>query len=173
MDIDMFVKILSAGVIASFVTGIFSLAISLKNNRRIIAVEKMKQKHDINTKRYEILNNYLQKLYEGCKSFEYNGEITYENTPKIYSSFLDKFVFLTEEHKLNDFLFEDEENIYVKQQINEINDKIDSFTDRLRNLKDEEDITDDFNGITKGIDIFTDSYLDIVKRKMNLILNEK
>lgn len=47
-NITVILELLSAGVIASLVTGIFSLVIAVKNNKRLVELENSKQKFTIN-----------------------------------------------------------------------------------------------------------------------------
>lgn len=50
--ITIILELLSAGVIASLVAGIFSLIIAFKNNKRLVELEKSKQKFTVNQERY-------------------------------------------------------------------------------------------------------------------------
>ena len=50
-NITIILELLSAGVIASLVTGIFSLGIAVKNNKRLVELENSKQKFTINQER--------------------------------------------------------------------------------------------------------------------------
>lgn len=42
MNDKIIIEILSAGVIASLVTGIFSLVIAIKNNKKVLDIENIK-----------------------------------------------------------------------------------------------------------------------------------
>ena len=53
---------LSAGVIASLVAGIFSLVIAFKNNKRLVELEKSKQKFTVNQERYKGLREAYAEL---------------------------------------------------------------------------------------------------------------
>lgn len=46
-------EILSAGVIAALVTGIFSLIISVRNNKKLVEIEKNKQIFTLKQERYK------------------------------------------------------------------------------------------------------------------------
>lgn len=56
------IQILSAGVIASFVTGVFSLIVAVKNNKKLVELEKIKQKFTVERKRYEEIHDAYEKL---------------------------------------------------------------------------------------------------------------
>lgn len=60
--ISIAIELLSAGVIAALVTGIFSLIIAFKNNRRLIELENKKQRFAINQERYKDLRNAYTEL---------------------------------------------------------------------------------------------------------------
>ncbi len=57
-------ELLSAGVIAAFVTGIFSLIIAIKNNRKLVDLENSKQAFTMNQERYKSLEKAYNELYE-------------------------------------------------------------------------------------------------------------
>lgn len=61
-NITIILEILSAGVIASLVTGIFSLVIAVKNNKRLVELENSKQKFTINQERYKGLREAYTEL---------------------------------------------------------------------------------------------------------------
>lgn len=55
-------ELLSAGVIAALVTGIFSLLIAVKNNRRLVELENSKQKFTIEQERFKGLRDAYGEL---------------------------------------------------------------------------------------------------------------
>jgi hypothetical protein len=61
-NITVILELLSAGVIASLVTGIFSLVIAVKNNKRLVELENSKQKFTINQERYKGLREAYTEL---------------------------------------------------------------------------------------------------------------
>ena len=61
-NITIILELLSAGVIASLVTGIFSLVIAVKNNKRLVELENSKQKFTINQERYKGLREAYTEL---------------------------------------------------------------------------------------------------------------
>lgn len=60
--INIILELLSAGVIASLVAGIFSLVIAVKNNKRLLELENSKQKFAINQERYKELREAYTEL---------------------------------------------------------------------------------------------------------------
>lgn len=60
--ITIILELLSAGVIASLVAGIFSLVIAFKNNKRLVELEKSKQKFTVNQERYKGLREAYAEL---------------------------------------------------------------------------------------------------------------
>lgn len=61
-NLSMIIDLLSAGVLAAFVTGIFSLIIAIKNNKKIIILEKNKQSFTVQQKKYEELSHAYEEL---------------------------------------------------------------------------------------------------------------
>ena len=61
-NITIILELLSTGVIASLVTGIFSLFIAFKNNKRLVELEKSKQKFTVNQERYKGLREAYTEL---------------------------------------------------------------------------------------------------------------
>ncbi len=59
----MIIKFLSAGVIAALVTGIFSLIITIKNNKRLIELENSKQKFTMEQERFKGLRDAYNELH--------------------------------------------------------------------------------------------------------------
>ena len=55
-------ELLSAGVIASLVAGIFSLVIAVKNNKRLVELENSKQKFTVKQERYKLLKEAYTEL---------------------------------------------------------------------------------------------------------------
>lgn len=63
IKVSIILEFLSAGVIASLTTGIFSLIITIKNNRRLAELENDKQKFTLNQERYKGLKDaYIELL---------------------------------------------------------------------------------------------------------------
>lgn len=60
--ITIILELLSAGVITSLVAGIFSLVIAFKNNKRLVELEKSKQKFTVNQERYKGLREAYAEL---------------------------------------------------------------------------------------------------------------
>lgn len=170
------IKILSAGVIASFITGLFSLVISIKSNKRLLEIERMKQKYDINIKRYELLTKYLKEIMDNREVFEFDGHLymDYGSVRKLFSFLIDRFSFLIEQHSQNEYLFSEKENCIIKKKINEINFLVDEFVERFNECdpNDAQDVVVHMDKIGIQIEDFSNFYVNLIKKEMQLILNE-
>lgn len=110
MNTDLIIDILSIGVIASFVTGCFSLIIAIKNNKKLLQIEKLKQQFSINLKRYELLNNLLDEIEKIQFVYEKerrNPEESLDFLLKVFEDSLDIFKTISDIHKRNFYLFDD------------------------------------------------------------------
>lgn len=136
-NISIVLQILSAGVIAALVTGVFSLVIAVKNNKRLIELENSKQKFTLTQKRFESLREAYSELLSTLpqektlgnfiinlpsrEGFEENGlsdayQIADSNIGKLYRHF-QKYCFL---------LSNDEQ-----KKVNDLIEKIDEITKRI------------------------------------------
>lgn len=61
-NITIILELLSAGVIAALITGIFSLVIAVKNNKRLIELENSKQKFTVDQEHFKELRNAYSEL---------------------------------------------------------------------------------------------------------------
>ena len=116
---EILLKLLSAGVITAIVTGLFSLIVAVKNNRRLLEIEKSKQQFTIEQERYKDLRSAYAELIEllpeekhighiimNMPAKENNGlfgvyEVAQENTRIIYSHFKKHCYLLTQEDQKN------------------------------------------------------------------------
>lgn len=64
MSDKIIIEILSAGVVASLVTGIFSLIIAIKNNRKSLDIENSKQRFTISQERFKALKEAYNQLLD-------------------------------------------------------------------------------------------------------------
>ena len=71
----MVLKLLSAGVITAMVTGLFSLIIAIKNNRRLLEIEKSKQQFTVEQERYKDLRSAYNELIELIPEEKHLGHI--------------------------------------------------------------------------------------------------
>lgn len=164
--LDLWLRLLSAGVISSFVAGIFALLVAIKNNKRLLEIEKSKQKFSLNQERYKALReayNELSKVLPEEKllghvimnlpmteDFMENGlsnayELAEENMKILYSHF-----------QRNCFLFSDDEQKRVADAIEEV-DKItktiinESIGLNVYDSDIEDDDSDSFDSVYKNI----------------------
>ena len=119
----MLIRILSAGVITAIVAGFFSLWVSFSNNKRLVKLEKSRQRFEIEQKQFKSLQEayvellsilpYNEKLaYRICnEQFEENTllkayEIAVDNSGKLYSHY-QRYCFLLladEQEKFNNVI---------------------------------------------------------------------
>ena len=78
MDYEL---LLSAGVIVAFVTGVFSLMVSIINNRKIIHLEKQKQNFSLQQGKIPM----LQKIYEETASMDFANTMMMNLHPEAIS----------------------------------------------------------------------------------------
>lgn len=64
MSDKIIIEILSAGVVASLVAGIFSLIIAIKNNRKLVDIENRKQRFTITQERFKALKEAYSQLLD-------------------------------------------------------------------------------------------------------------
>lgn len=119
----MLIRILSAGVITAIVAGLFSLWVSFSNNKRLVKLEKSKQRFEIEQKQFKSLQEayvellsilpYNEKLAYRIynEQFEENTlskayEIAVDNSGKLYSHY-QRYCFLLladEQEKFNNVI---------------------------------------------------------------------
>jgi len=130
--LELWLKLLSAGVVSSFVAGIFSLVVAIKNNRRLLELEKSKQKFTLNQERFkglreayaELLNLLPEEKRLGHvimnlpskRDFQEDGlakayEIAEENMKILYTHF-----------QRNCFLFSEDEQKKVADAVEELDE---------------------------------------------------
>ena len=100
----MLIRILSAGVITAIVAGLFSLWVSFSNNKRLVKLEKSRQRFEIEQKQFKSLQEAYDELLSilpydkklayliGNNELEENTllkayEIAVDNSKKLYSHF--------------------------------------------------------------------------------------
>lgn len=64
MNDKIIMEILSAGVVAALVTGVFSLIIAFKNNKRLLDIENSKQRFTIEQERFKALKEAYSNLLD-------------------------------------------------------------------------------------------------------------
>ena len=183
---EIIVELLSAGVIASLIAGIFSLVISIKNNKRLVELENRKQRFTIAQERLkglqEAYNDWLNLLptekhlgffimnLPEQEGFQENGlsesyRVAEENIKIIHSHF-EKYCYLfnsEDQSKINN-MFNDLDAI-TKGIIDEnrhynLNSQYDDLNTNLNQL-----ITD---RIMKVVE-FEELYLNLLKTNLSKI----
>lgn len=171
INTNILLEFLSAGVIAALVTGIFSLVIAVKNNRRLIELEKNKQKFTVDQERYKGLRDAYGELLRllpkekllghivmnlpSKKDFQENGlseffKIAEENMKILYSHF-QKYCYL---------LSEDEQKI-----VSNLVEEIDNVTKSIINFNSGIQI---YNTDENSIEVFDTIHAKIIERIMKV-----
>lgn len=193
INTNILLEFLSAGVIATLVTGIFSLVIAVKNNRRLIELEKNKQKFTVDQERYKGLRDAYGELLRllpeekllghivmnlpSKKDFQENGlsesfKIAEENMKILYSHF-QKYCYL---------LSEDEQKIVsnLVEEIDNVTKSIINFNSGIQkyNTDEEENSIEVFDTIHAKIieriikvTEFEEMYYDLFKNNLSKMSN--
>lgn len=177
-NLDLLMKILSAGVIAAFVTGVFSLIVSAKTNKRLEKIELIKQRYAMEGQKYDQINAYYSELLKKGKQFEYKGKIeqTMKCVRQLFALHINMFEFLKEEHEKHFFLFDDSENEKIKEKENVIDNYIHEFVEKFKEDEnadaDENKYVEYIDRIAISIDDFKEDYYLLLSNKMKKILNK-
>ncbi|MEJ8743509.1 hypothetical protein WKT07_08665 [Mediterraneibacter sp. HCN-7094] len=193
MNTTILLELLSAGVIAALVTGIFSLVIAVKNNRRLIELEKSKQKFTVDQERYKGLRDAYGELLRllpeekllghivmnlpSKEDFQENGlsesfKVAEENMKILYSHFQKYcYLLLEDEQKTVANLVEEIDNV-TKSIIN-LNSGIQKY-----NTDEEENSIESFDIIHAKIieriikvTEFEEMYYDLFKNNLSKMSN--
>jgi len=193
MNTTILLELLSAGVIAALVTGIFSLAIAVKNNRRLIELEKSKQKFTVDQERYKGLRDAYGELLRllpeekllghivmnlpSKEDFQENGlsesfKIAEENMKILYFHF-QKYCYLLSEDEQKTVANLVEEIDNVTKSIINLNSGIQKY-----NTDEEENGIESFDIIHAKIieriikvTEFEEMYYDLFKNKLSKMSN--
>lgn len=168
-NLDLLIKILSAGVIASFVTGIFSVITSIKTNKRLEKIEIIRQKNVMEKQRYEQLKEYWDDLVKNGEKFEFY--VKSEQTKDVFGLELDKFKYIEKEHGDHSYLFEASENSYFEERKNLIDNYIHEFTEKCADSSDVNEVAEYMYKITEEIEEYNKYYCELIKQKLMKILN--
>ncbi len=157
-NLSIIIELLSAGVLASLVTGIFSLVIAVKNNKKIVVLEKSKQSFTVQQEQYKQLlsayNELLTILPEEemlghsimnyRQHFDGEGRLNTnkfwkkaeENSKKIYSHY-QKYSFLFDEEFCQSFENTIEDLDTIVKKIAALLDDADGYEDNIHPLVNE------------------------------------
>lgn len=173
-NLDMLVKILSAGVIAALVAGIFSVITTVKTNKRLKEIELIKQKYDIEKQKCDQLETYFKELLQNEKKFEYKGKMeqTFGCVKIMFSLRIDMYEYIKKEHESHSFLFEDTENHDIQKYEHLIDGYIHDMVADFEESVDENKYAEYVNKIAISIDEFKENYHLLIKNKITEILNK-
>lgn len=183
------IEILSAGVVTSLVTGIFSLIIAFKNNRKLLDIENSKQRFAINQERFKALKEAYSQLLdllpeEQCvgyiimnlplqEGFQENGLVTSyeiaEKNMKIMQNHFQRYGYLlsgNEQKKVED-LTENLDNIAKSL----INAKFDFQFYNIEQKNDASNITETLAKRIIKITEFEEMYFSLFKNSLSEMSN--
>lgn len=171
-NLDMLVKILSAGVIAALVTGVFSVITCIKANKRLKDIELIKQKYDMEKQNCDQLETHLKELAQ--KEFPYKGGInsTNEIVKGMAISCIDMYGHIKKEHESHIFLFKDSENKEIQEYENEIDDYINKYIVEAMGARDADKLGEYLNKIMELTEVFKKNYYLLIRRKIKEILDK-
>ncbi len=131
-------ELLSAGVIAALVTGIFSLIVAIKNNKRLIKLETIKQEFTIKQDRFNSIKeayNELITLIPEDKHLEFS--MSNLSSKENIEEEMERIIELAEKNiKIMFFHFQKYGYLFVnkeQEKINNMIEEIDDITLAIRN----------------------------------------
>lgn len=172
-NFEIAIKILSTGVIASFVTGLFSLIVSMKNNKKLLQLEKQKEKFQMDQKRYDILTDLLEKFEKIQFKFEYSRtkpKQSFQYIHEMYCDSLDVFTKIEEFHKHNSYLIDNISS--CESGIDNINKLVSEYVESYKNSNEDDldEIIREMDKICVCIYKLRNDYISILKDNINAIL---
>lgn len=111
-----------------------------------------------------MLNDYLNKIYEGFSEFDYNGELeqTKECLYEIILLSIQKINFLKTEHCKNEQLFTDQENEEVRKKFDNIYNIVDSFEMKYGKCKKEKEMSQEMISATSDFLLMYWNFLSFI-----------
>lgn len=171
MDNELITALLSAGVIASLVTGIFSLITSLFNNKKIKQLESMKQQFFFLQKKYEALTNEYNKIaslpgiLEALKKPTFSlPDVIAVTADEVIPCFVERHELLTRSVEKNIIFFDED----LKNAINESMEKTYKARRDLSECVDQVMVSNARLNRTKA-SAYTDSVIELQKKYKDLL----
>lgn len=177
---QIILELLSAGVIAALVAGIFSLIISVKNNKKLIEIEKSKQSFTIQQERYKQLLECFNELKAELPDENFVGHVimNYEKNDvdleKILLLAEDNISKIYKHYQYYSHLFDDsyckelESNIEILDDISKnIHILLYDFENNIEEIKEMQ---------TKRIMFISeivDNHFKMIKNQLAIIIKEK
>ena len=176
MNTELVIKILSMGIFASLVTGIFSLIVSIKNNRKLLLIEKQKEIFTMDVKRYEELKQLLEKVESVQFLFEKDQKAPDENLEylsQVFGDTLNIFKTIKNLFEKNVYLLDNTLNIETK--IEDIDDYISGYIEESKKgwITDIDEQVKRIDKICVDIYHFRDEYIKVLRCNIEKILKRK
>lgn len=172
-NLDLLIKILSAGVIAAFVTGFFSVITSIKTNKRLKEIELIKQKYDMEKQKCDQLETHLKELVQ--KEFPYQGGINSKDelVKRVAISCVNTYGYIRKEHESHSFLFKDSENKEIQEYENTIDYYINRYiAESMVGARDADKLGEYLNKIMELTKVYKENYYLLIRRKIKEILDK-
>lgn len=180
------IEFLSAGVIASLVTGIFALIVSIKNNKDLIKIENIKQKFVLTQERYnEVKSAYtelLDKLPEDALLGHYiinlplQTNLQKSNEQCMQEIAAKNYTIICSHYKKYEYLFFENDKSKILNLINIIDEATKKQFEKISNLDlynieiEDEKINDIISSKILNIVKLEDFYYDTLKHYLNMVL---
>lgn len=173
---ELVIRILSIGVVTSFVTGIFSLIVSIKNNRALKQIEKIKERFQMDQKRVDLLVNLLEEFHAIKFQFEENNneiENSFDCLRNIFINSLDIYKIIKKLHKENMYLLDDP--LYYQNDIDMIDQSISDYVNKHNNSgeKEQKEIEKDMDKISIMIYNLRKNYIDLIEENIQKIMKRE
>lgn len=184
--ITILIEFLSAGVVTSLVAGVFSLIVSIKNNKRLIELEGIKQRFVLTQERYKEIKAAYTELINELPEDKLLGHYIInlplkENFQEYASQNIQKLLAANYEiiclhYKKYEYLFSENDKDKILKLIDDIDDSIKKQTKIIHNLIshdvgfNDEEINEIINDrILKMVEL-EELYYDTLKHYLNMFL---
>lgn len=134
MNSELVIKLLSMGVATSFITGVFSLIISIRNNKKLMQIEDKKERFQMDEKRYMLLNEFLGELEKIQFLYEKEGVIPEQSVKFLKDLFVDTidiFESIQKMHNKKSYLLDNA--ISLTTTIKKIDESISKYVKKYQN----------------------------------------
>lgn len=170
MDIDLIIKILSIGTVASIVTGIFSVIVSIKNNKKLLQIEKQRERFSMDQRRYELIIELLEEIENIQFIFQKEGRApdeSLEYLSEVFGDSLEIYKKIAAIHKKKSYLLDDSTLITAK--IEEVDESITEYLEYCKTGNTDDQVIK-VDKICVSIYYLLDAYKDILRKNIEKLL---
>lgn len=176
-NIQLILNILSLGIFASMVTGIFSMIIAILNNRRLTKIEIQREQFQMDQKKYISLVSLLEEL----NSIEYDSKSKKEDAASqlkdTVSYYIKVYKHILHIYKMNSYLLNGSN--HIRLELDEIGQLIDEMSEKYRNwnnLNNEfisNNVPKDVDNICNHIHKVRHNLVQCIKKNIDEIINRE